>query len=127
MKPRRIDLEELAAKAGFRGKHADYLIVAGDTVVIVEETSRAKIDDVRKLQETINAIRAGPLGSYLHPQSRTSKIVAVIHSPRRVDTMVAKLLASESRRNTVYRAASCSKHLAKILREHGVELKHVKH
>jgi len=47
----KIDLEKL----GLQRRHADYIVIAGDTVVIVEETSRAKIEDIDKLVETVEA------------------------------------------------------------------------
>jgi len=38
------------------GKRADEVIITDDKVFIVERTGRAKLEDIRKLIETINCI-----------------------------------------------------------------------
>lgn len=56
-----IDIEDLVKRIGWRGKHADKLIVVGETLVIIEETATAKIGDLKQLEETVNATLHGPL------------------------------------------------------------------
>ena len=118
----RIDLEELAKKEKWKWRHADYLLVDScrSIVVVVEETSRAKIDDVEKLSITIEAIRQGRVRQL--PSSSPSRVVAVIHAERRVDSMIYRLLVTRSRRGVVYRVASCKSGLEGVLREHGLRI-----
>jgi hypothetical protein len=47
---RQVNLEKL----GLSFKHADYLINCEDLLVVIEETSVAKLEDINKLEETIN-------------------------------------------------------------------------
>lgn len=117
-----IDLEELAEKIGWRGKHADKLIVSRDgrKVVVVEKTGRPKTDDVRKLDNTIRALKEGPLREALGLEpAKITKIIAVIHASKRLDTMIAKILASRTKGNIIYRKASC-RELDAIMKEHGI-------
>jgi hypothetical protein len=46
---REVDLDRLQLQF----KHADKLLVCGSTVFVIEETSNPKIDDARKIVETI--------------------------------------------------------------------------
>jgi len=111
----KIDLKKL----GLQWRHTDYIIVARDTVVVVEETSRAKPDDVDKLRETVEALRRGELQ---HLCSNPSRVIAVLHASREVDAMIAKYLRAQSRKATVYRIANCDNQLRMILDESGVQL-----
>ena len=111
----KIDLEKL----GLQWRHADYIIVAGDTVVVVEETSRAKPEDVDKLRETIEALRSGKLQ---HLCGNPSKVIAILHASREVDAMIAKYLGALSKKTTIYRIANCNNQLRMILDESGVQL-----
>lgn len=115
----RVDLEELTRRVGWVEKHADYILVSKHVVVVVEETSRAKIDDVRKLDRTVEAILCGPLRDWLSIQSVPALIVAVIHAYRGVDSMISRIVRSRIRRGVVYRIANCDDHLRRILYEHG--------
>lgn len=117
MKPVRIDLEKLARRIGWTGKRADYLLATRNAVVVVEETSRAKIDDVEKLDKTVEAILRGPLKNHLPAHCNPSKIIAVVHA-QRVDPMIARIVRSRTGKAAVYRTASCDQHLGRILCEH---------
>lgn len=115
-----VDLEDLARKTKWMEKHADKLIISDDgrRVIVVEETSRPKTDDVRKLDNTVNAIKRGLLKNILG--SNPSKIIAVIHALKRLDTMINKMLICRSKRNTIYCKASCSRELNIIMRKHKI-------
>ncbi|MHB9302307.1 hypothetical protein [Thermofilum pendens] len=116
----KIDLEELARAVNWRGKRADYLLVGEGAVAVVEETERAKIDDVRKLESTVEALLRGPLAAAVPGLCNPFRIVAVLHSKRGVDSMVYRELMSQTRkRGVVYRAANCQQQLERVLREHG--------
>jgi hypothetical protein len=52
---REVDLDRLQLQF----KHADKLLICGGAVFVIEETSNPKIDDVRKIVETIEWLRAG--------------------------------------------------------------------
>ncbi len=109
-----IDLDKAAGKLGLREKkHADKLILLNsEVIVVVEETGRPKLDDVAKLENTVQALKHGVLKEYL--KSFPKRIVALIHAKRR-DTMIPKILASKTRGQTVYCKASCSKEVNTIL------------
>lgn len=106
---REINLEELAEKIGWREKHADKLIIScdGRNAMVIEKTSRPKIDDIRKLESTIEAIREGVLREALGLEpDKITKIIAVVHASKR-ETMLPKILASKTKRNTIYHKVSC--------------------
>lgn len=88
MKAIRVDLEELVRRVKWVEKHADYLLIAQHVVVVVEETSRAKTDDVKKLEKTIDALLHGSLRDFLPIDIQPKQIVAVIHAHRGVDPMI---------------------------------------
>jgi len=111
----KIDLEKL----GLQRRHADYIVIAGDTVVIVEETSRAKIEDIDKLVETVEALHSGELR---HLCGNPSKIIAVLHASREVDPMISRILRARSKKSIVYRVANCKDQLRAVLSESGPQL-----
>lgn len=108
----KIDLEGL----GLREEHADYLLICGDIVVVVEETSGAKIADLRKLEKTLELIVSG---SIQLADRNPRKIYMVVHAERRVDPMLPKLMATRSRRDKIYAICNCD--LISLLRRYGVE------
>jgi len=119
LKASRIDLEKL----NIPWRHADYIIDAGNTVIVVEETSRAKIEDIEKLENTINAILEGSIKLSGNPE----KIVAIIHFDRGMDPMIPRILRSRNRserslRYVLYRSAGCNKELHMLLSEYKVIL-----
>jgi len=118
LKVRRIDLEGL----GLPWKHADYIIDAHGTAIVVEETSAAKIEDVEKLENTVRAILEGRIGLSSDPE----RIVAVIHFGRKLDPMIARILRSRSgarmgSKRVLYRTAGCDKELHMLLSEYGID------
>ena len=122
MKPIKIDLEELVHRIGWTEKHADYLLITQNTIVIVEETSRAKTDDIKKLNKIVEALIHGPLKDHLPIHCNPSKIIAIVHVQRRVDPMISKIIGSRTRKSIVYRTAKCRQDLGIILHEHKVQL-----
>ncbi len=114
----KIDLEDLVRRIGWSGKHADYICIAGDVVVVVEETERAKIDDVDKLDSTVQAIKEGLLSSVVPSLSRFTKLMAVVHARRGIDPMVQRCIRSRTRRGIIYCSVSCDQHLETVLREY---------
>ena len=116
MECREIDLEKLARDKKLTVKHADYLIVAGSTVIIVEETSRPKKDDVDKLRSTIEELFHGSLKEYLPNHNAPQKIVAVIHKQRRADAMIPReLMKLMTQEKVAYFTADCDPDLKRIL------------
>lgn len=89
---KRVNLDRLAELR--HRKHADYLLIAKDVVIIVEETGRAKTDDVNQLIETAKLIREGAI--YIEDaRIEQARIVGVLHA-RRVDSMVRRYLMQKS-------------------------------
>ena len=94
------------------GKHADEVIIADDRVFIVERTGRAKLEDIRKLIETINCIMDNDrLQSELLRRSSIKGItmIVIIHSPRRIDSeVIDKLRCDASNLNRSLRSRGVS-------------------
>jgi len=116
LRARRVDLEGL----GLPWKHADYIIDAHSTAIIVEETSSARIEDVEKLENTVRAILEGGIRLSGDPE----KIVAVIHGD--LDSMIARILRSRSgtrmgSKRVLYRTAGCDRELRMLLSEYGID------
>ncbi len=115
------------------GKHADEVIITDDKVFIVEGTGRAKLEDVRKLIETINCIIGNDrLQSELLGRSSIKGVtmIVIIHSPRRIDSeVVDKLRCDVSNLNRslrgrgvnvrISRRASCYEDLRVIVSHRG--------
>jgi len=119
---RRIDLEEL----NLPFKHVDYLVDCGDLVVLVEETKRSKLEDLDKMEETINWLRSRfrPQGSY--------KILGIVHHGRGADPQLAKALITMTQRSrrqglpVIYEPAGCDENLENIFSRHGISARKVK-
>jgi len=97
--------------------------MTGNTVIVVEETSKAKIEDIEKLENTVNAILEGGIKLSGDPE----KIIAIIHFDRGMDPMIPRILRSRNRternlRYVLYRTASCNKELHMLLNEYRVIL-----
>jgi hypothetical protein len=90
---REVDLDRLQLQF----KHADKLLVCGNTIFIIEETSNPKIDDVRKIVETIEWLIAGGI-NYVMAYRETSRYIGIVHTERRVDDPVYRALVFEARR-----------------------------
>jgi len=114
-----IDLEKLTKKIKWKGKHADQIIIHNTTIAIIENTNRAKTDDIKQLDSTIQAILKGPLKNHLPLTNKPSKIIAIIHT-KQTDRMLTGILISKNKKNLIYRTASCNQHLKSILQKHGI-------
>ncbi len=90
---REVDLDRLQLQI----KHADKLLVCGSTVFVIEETSNPKIDDVRKIVETIEWLIASGI-NYVMGDREPSRYIGIVHAKRRVDDLVYRELLFEARR-----------------------------
>jgi len=112
--------EEGLEELGLNFKHADYLLDCGDVIVVVEETSRPKPEDVEKIENTINWLYSKRGASSIR------RILGVIHHTGGSSTMLVKHLLSKTRRRMVYKAANCRTALENILRELGLRIQNAK-
>ena len=76
----KVDLKKIAKEIEWGEAHADYLIISREALVIIEETSRAKPEDIRKLDNTIKSILNHRLNNYINLRNIPEKIIAVIHA-----------------------------------------------
>jgi hypothetical protein len=90
---REVDLDRLQLQF----KHADKLLICGNAVFVIEETSNPKIDDVKKIVETIEWLVAGGI-NYVMADRETSRYIGIVHAERRVDDPVYRALVFEARR-----------------------------
>ncbi len=90
---REVDLDRLQLQF----KHADKLLVCGSTVFVIEETSNPRIDDVRKIVETIEWLIAGGI-NHVMADREPSRYIGIVHAKRRVDDLVYRELLFEARR-----------------------------
>jgi hypothetical protein len=86
-----IDLDDLYRSLNISYKHADRIIIKDPYIVVVEETSRAKIDDVEKLVATVEQIRSNEsLRRVLNIDDIDKvRIIVLLHS-REIDPMIAR-------------------------------------
>lgn len=95
------DLEYL----GLRFEHAAYLITCRDLAVVVEETERSKLEDVRALENTVDWIFSN--------RPTLTRVCAVIHHHKASDPYIPRLLAQKMqsarryRRNVAYCVLKC--------------------
>jgi len=92
-------------------------------IVDEEKISKAKIKDIEKLENTINAILEGSLKL----SGNLEKIVAIIHFNREMVPMIPRILVSRNRtekssRYVLYRTANRNKELHMLLNEYRVIL-----
>ena len=118
MNAAKIDLEKLARDIGWMEKHADYMLIAQDTIAIIEETKNAKIDDIRKLEKTIEAIKNGPLKN--HVPTQPTRIIAIIHAERKIDPMIPKIIRRLIRKGIAYYSIKCNQ-LEIVLSQYGLD------
>ncbi len=90
---REVDLDRLQLLF----KHADKLLICGGIVFVIEETSNPKIDDVRKIVETIEWLIAGGI-NYVMGDREPLRYIGIVHAKRRVDDLVYRELLFEARR-----------------------------
>ena len=74
-----VDLD----KVGITGKHADLLLLCGDTAVIIEETGTLKIDDAEQVVQTSQALRTRR--EEFQVTSDPKRVVGVVHQKRRAN------------------------------------------
>ena len=118
----KVDLEKIAKEIEWNEAHADYLIISREALVIIEETSRAKPEDIRKLDNTIKSILNHRLNNYINLRNIPEKIIAVIHAKKRIDRMVYTIMLSRMKKNRIYISASCNQNLKAKLRKYKVKL-----
>jgi hypothetical protein len=94
-----IDLDNLYRSLNISYKHADRIIIKDPYIVVVEETSRAKIDDVEKLVATVEQIRSNDsLRRVLNIDDIDKvRIIVLLHS-REIDPMIARKLSYDAKR-----------------------------
>jgi hypothetical protein len=88
---REVDLDRIHLQI----KHADKLLIFGSTILVIEETSNPKIDDVRKIVETIEWLIAGGI-NYVMADREPSRYHGIVHARRRVDNLVYRALVFEA-------------------------------
>jgi hypothetical protein len=88
---REVDLDRLQLQI----KHADKLLICGGAVFVIEETSNPKIDDARKIVETIGWLRAGGI-DYVMGDRKPSRYHGIVHAKGRVDNPVYRVLVFEA-------------------------------
>ena len=124
---RRVELDPLYEKHGVTRRRADYVVVTERAVFIVENTARARIEDVNQLEETLETIvgsvelRGELLGN---PTIRGRTFILLLHSPK-VNSRVSLYLKSKaSELSRRYKALGikvapstipCGKELEKLL------------
>jgi hypothetical protein len=90
---REVDLDRLQLQF----KHADRLLICSSAILVIEETSNPKIDDVRKIVETIEWLVAGGI-DYVMADREPSRYIGIVHTEKRVDDLVYRALVFEARR-----------------------------
>jgi hypothetical protein len=90
---REVDLDRLQLQF----KHADKLLICGGAVFVIEETSNPKIDDVRKIVETIEWLIGGGINNVM-VDGRPQSYHGIVHAEGRVDDLVYRALVFEARR-----------------------------
>jgi hypothetical protein len=108
-----VNLDEL----GLRQKHADWLLVCGNTVIVVEETEHARLDDVEQLDQTLESCRSGELQRVVRERVSDEPVsyYGVLHA-RSVSSMVVRALRARSRRKRVpIECASCDEEVARVI------------
>jgi hypothetical protein len=95
---KQVDLEEL----NLQFKHVDLMLECGNIIVLVEETSRSKLEDLEKIDNTIEWLQRSRAQSNL-------KIVAFVHHGRGADVNLVKVLKARisSRRRRKEQTVIC--------------------
>ena len=104
---RQVDLEKL----NLPFKHVDLMLECGNTIVLVEETERSKLEDLEKIDNTVEWLQRSRAQSNL-------KIVAFVHHSRSADVDLVKALnarmsSRRRKKQTVvyYDVANCEENL----------------
>jgi hypothetical protein len=88
---REVDLDRLQLQF----KHAERLLVCGSAILVIEETSNPRIDDVRKIVETIKWLIAGGI-NHVMADRKPQSYHGIVHAERRVDDLVYRVLVFEA-------------------------------
>jgi Mlc titration factor MtfA (ptsG expression regulator) len=111
-----LNLEEFR----FEYVHADKLLICGDSVFVIEETSSPEVKDVKKITNTVEKLRSGELWltlslvlNYERAQAtKNMRYYGVLHKNRRGHPMVSKVLKSRATRLEVpMRVVNCNDEL----------------
>ncbi len=103
---RRMNLNGIPELVG--REHADYLLLCGDIVVIVEEAETIKHKDLKQVVSTYKLLKEGRIPG-IHSIGRA---IGVLHRRRSVDPMVQKLRATQSRQHRIpIITATCTRDL----------------
>jgi hypothetical protein len=114
-KCKQVNLEEL----NLQFKHVDLMLECDNIIILIEETRRSKLEDLEKIDNTIEWLHRSRAQSNL-------KIVAFIHHSRGADVNLVKALnarmPSRRREQTViYDVANCEEDLHNKLRRYNVK------
>jgi hypothetical protein len=114
-KCKQVNLEEL----NLQFKHVDLMLECDNIIILIEETRRSKLEDLEKIDNTIEWLHRSRAQSNL-------KIVAFIHHSRGADVNLVKALnarmPSRRREQTViYDVANCEEDLHSKLRRYNVK------
>ena len=115
-KCRQVNLEEL----NLQFKHVDLMFECDNTIILVEKTERSKLEDLEKIDNTVEWLSRSRAQSNL-------KIVALVHHSRSADVDLVKALnarmSSRRRKQTViYDVANCEENLRdKLLRKYNIK------
>ena len=109
---REVDLEDLANKAKWGGKRADRALIImcpGNELklAIVEDTRRAKLEDFEKLERSRELILKAINDRLLSLEWQPVRVYAIIHSERRLDSMIARIKYTKTTNRIVYINARC--------------------
>jgi hypothetical protein len=104
---KQVNLEEF----NLQFKHVDLMLECGNTIVLVEKTKRSKLEDLEKIDNTIEWLHRSRAQSNL-------KIVAFVHHSRSADVDLVKALnarmsSRRRKKQTViyYDVANCEENL----------------
>jgi hypothetical protein len=115
-KCRQVNLEEL----NLQFKHVDLMFECDNTIILVEETERSKLEDLEKIDNTVEWLSRSRAQSNL-------KIVALVHHGRSADINLVKALKARmsSRRRkkqtVIYNVANCKEDLRDKLRRYNIK------
>ena len=94
-------------------KHADLLLICGNVVIVIEETTTMKRDDLDQVICTIDDVKARKERYGLG--SDPNKFIGIVHFTRRVDGIVKKAILQRSVKVRVEKAECCDALIGKIL------------
>jgi len=111
-----VNLEEF----NLQFKHVDLMLECDNTIILVEKTERSKLEDLEKIDNTVEWLRRSRAQSNL-------KIVALVHHGRSADVNLVKALNARmpSRRRkeqtVIYDVANCKEDLRDKLLKYNIK------